>query len=365
MRSLVIPTFRRIYTASPLFCNPAPLLQQLGIYGHSYVSSGGVVHLPENFLGKRVPSLRSVKLYCICPTLESPFPLPNLTEFYISLDSTTPFRVGALFLFFSESPLLQKVDVTAYGRSVQDVSLDKVISLESLVELSCYCNCASQIIPFLRLPRLKRLRVASLEPIQAQTLANILPHGGRALLARVTKLRYDSNQQTPSRSIELTGDEVYVSLYALPATADATVVDWPPDQTYIPFGQVEDLKFGQDPPTGRPIDVFAFDNLRILRVVPWDGEFTGEHLRSLHPDTGAAKIPCRSFQEIEVDYAYSEFRAPLPELLVSLVRERKQAGCQLRLVSLVVEYDRSRRDFMEELKEHVREVRVRAWGSGV
>ena len=51
-------------------------------------------------------------------------------------------------------------------------------------------------------------------------------------------------------------------------------------------------------------------------------------------------------------------------MLISLVRERKRAGHQLRLVCLVVTHD-SDQDLVEELREHVEEVRVRLWVANV
>ena len=356
-RSLIIQASQDIHTASLLFCNPAPLLQHLEISS----TSEDVVHLPENFLGQQAPSLCSVNFSHICPTLESLFPLPNLTEFYLSLGTTSPFRVGALFLFLSESPLLQKVRINVHNRSVQGVSPDKVILLESLVELYCGYNWASQILPFLRLPRLKRLRVTSIALRQAQTLTDVLPYGGRALLAGVTKMLYFYNQYTHSNRVELSGDGVGVSFSALGAMANTTLVDWSPDQTCIPFGQIEDLKFeGASPtPTAVPINVSALENLRVLRVVLRGEEPTKGLLRSLHPGPGAAEVPCRSLQEIEVKHPCWRSQGPLPRLLVSLVRERKRAGYRLRFVSLVDGRRGYDLDLLEELRKHVGEVRVR------
>jgi len=356
-RSLVIRTFLNIHTVSLLFCNPAPLLQHL-----EFCNTSGVVrHIPDNFLGQRAPSLRSVNFAHICPTLESLFPLPNLTEFHLSLGPATPFRVGALFRFLSESPLLQKIRIDVHNRSVQDVSLDKVISLESLVELHCGRNWAGQIIPFLRLPRLKRLQVTSLGLGQVQTLTNALPYGGRALLAGVTKMFYDSGPYTHPHRVELSGNGVDMSFRAFGAVANTAFIDWSPNQTWIPFGQIEDLEFERGPPIGHPIDISAFENLRILRVVLRDEEPTNGLFRSLHPGPGASGVPCRSLQEIEAKVAPRGSQGPFPRLLVSLVRERERAGYQLRLVSLVVGCRGPNWDLLEELGEYVWGVRVRAW----
>jgi len=362
MRSLVFQVSHDIYTASRLFCNPAPLLQHLEIR-----TSEGVVHLPDNFLGQRAPSLRSVNFYRTCPRLEFLFPLPNLTEFHLSLvDDTTPFRVGAPFQFLSESPLLQKISVDVHDRIVQDVSLDKVISLESLVDLDCGCNCAGQLLPFLRLPRLKRLRVTSTRSRQTQTLADFLPYGGRALLAGVTKIFHYLDKYGHSHRVELSGNEFDVSFCAFHIRTNTTLIDWSPDQTFVPFGQIEDLKLeGSAPtPTGLPIDVFALENLRVLRMALWSEETTEELLRSLHPGPGVAEVPCRFLQEIE--YSFWKYQGlGLPGLFVSLVRERKHAGYQMRLVSLVIRRDAFHQDLLEKLKEHVGEVRTRELDEGV
>ena len=357
------------HTTSPFLCNPAPLLQHLEIRGHS----GNIGYLPDNFLGQRAPLLRSVIFGHTCPTLENLFPLPNLTEFRLYLvGCTVPFRVGALFQFLSESPLLQKIGVDVQDRSLEDVSLDKVISLESLVELDCGCDCAGQIIPFLRLPRLKRLQVTSREPRRAtfreeklaQTLADVLPYSGRPLLAGATKIFYHSLPDAHCHRVKLSGNGVDVSFRAFGVTGNATIIDWSLDRTCIPLGQIEDLELagGYSTPAAFPANVFALENLRVLRVVPWDEEFAKGFLCSLHPDPEAAEVPCRFLQEIK--YTYWESQGSFPRLLVSLVRERKRAGYQLGLVSLVVrdDDDESHQDFLEELKEHVGEVRVRAQG---
>jgi len=357
------------HITSPFFCNPAPLLQHLEIRSHS----GNIVRLPDNFLGQHAPSLRSVNFGHACPTLEIIFPLPNLTEFHLYLTHyMTPFRVGALFQFLSGSPLLQKVVVEVESRSIEDVSLDKVISLESLVELDCSCDCAGQILPFLRLPRLKRLQVTSKEPRRtilweeklARTLADVLPSGGRPLLAEVTKMFYYSLPDAHCHTVKLSGNGVDVSFCAFGIMGHTTIIDWSPDRTYIPFGQIEDLELagGYSTPAAFPVNVFALESLKVLRLVPWDEEFARGLLRSLHPDQGATEVPCRFLQEIK--YTYWESQGSFPRLLVSLVRERERAGYQLGLVSLVIrdDDDVSHQDFLEELKEHVGEVRVRTQG---
>jgi len=277
-----------------------------------------------------------------------------------------PFRMDALFRFFSSSPLLQKIYIDVRDQIVQDSSLDQVILLESLVELDYTSNLADQILPFLRLPRLKRLRVISqLQPGQARTLADILPYGGRSILARATKMFYHSNRHAYSNMVKLSGNGVDVSFGAFCAAPGPVIVDWFSDQTCIPLEQIEDLKVegGLPAAAGFPIGFFVLESLRVLRMALQNVEDTKELLCSLHPDPGA-EVPCPSLQEIEIEHGYWGSRGPLTGLLISLVRERKRAGHQLRLVCLVVTYD-SDQDLAEELREYVEEVRVRSWIANV
>lgn len=342
-----------VHAASLLFCNPAPSLRHLEIYAFE-----GFVRLPDNFLGRQAPSLRSVSLSGICPTFESPFPLPNLTELYLYMpEGTGPFRMSGLFQFFSNSPLLQRISISIPSQTVQDVPPDQVVSLESLVELGYTCNSAGRVLPCLRLPRLKQLRV-SLSLGQMQKLADILPHNGHTLLAGATKMLYYSDQYL--LRVDLSGDGVDVSFSAFRTTAyHNPSVDWFSDQSHIPFGQIEDLKVeSRSIDTYFPINIFALGNLRVLRAVLWDAPFAEGFLRSLHPHLGAG-IPCRSLREIE--YTYWGSQGQLLWELISLLRERKRAGHRLRLVCLpsVQELGQIDQDLLEELMEHAGEVRAR------
>ncbi|KAF9647853.1 hypothetical protein BDM02DRAFT_2481269 [Thelephora ganbajun] len=126
-----------------LFCNPFPSLEHLEI-----PSREGSVRLPDSFLGQQAPSLCTVSFRGICPTFESPFPFPNLTEFHLHLPGdSSPFRMSSLFRFFSGCSRLQNICINISSKMLQDNSLDHVISLESLVELDYTYNTAGRISP--------------------------------------------------------------------------------------------------------------------------------------------------------------------------------------------------------------------------
>jgi hypothetical protein len=350
-RSLIIHGSHGVHAASLHFCNPAPSLQHLEIS-----SQKGISHLPGNFLGHQTPSLRSVTFRGVFPAFETFSPLPCLTEFYLYLSGgTDPLPMSALFRFLSDSPLLQKICITTPRRTTQDISLDQIISLDSLVALDYSQSSGSQVLPWLRLPRLKQLRVTcSLLWGQIQQLADILPYDGRALLAGATKMRYYSSRHL--LWVDLFADDgLNVSLGAICITqnADQPSVDWFYDQTCIPFGQIEDLKVDGGSADAKFLaNFFAFENLRVLRIALSNTRFIEGFLRLLHPVPGAG-VPCRSLQEI----ACQGPLGPPLRLLISLAKERRQAGHQLGLVSLT-NVRGVEQHSVEELREHVGEVRI-------
>ena len=356
IRSLSIHADHHARPALLRFCDPAPSLQCLEIHAFEDVLS-----LPDNFLAQQAPSLRTINLAFTRPAFDHFFPLPNLTEFDLQLpEDGEPFRMGALLQFFSHSPLLRRICINISVEMVQDISLDQITSLDSLVEMNYSCNWSGSILPFLRLPRLEKLSVfSSVGPGQVQRLDDILPHDGLALLAQTTRMSYYSDLL--SVTVTFSGNGVKVLFNAFYVTAETAVggfINWFSNHMAIPLGQVEELKiWGSATVPGFHIDAFALDNLKILRISLWDGEFGEVVLRSFHP-VSQTGVPCQSLREIE--YTYWGTDGPFPMSLARLVKERKQAGYQLGIFRLLVTRE-SDRDLAEELREHVSEVQARAW----
>ena len=270
--------------------------------------------------------------------------------------------MNALFRFLSNSPLLQKIHITAGDQTMHDTFLDQVTSLNSLVELEYNCNLAARVLPFLKLPCLQRLEVSLLGPRKAPKLVDILPHDGRALLARATGMVYYSDESL--LKIDLFGNGIDVSL-SVTGDPISVTVDWFSDQACIPFGQIEELTIEASPVSMLfPAGVSVLENLRVLRANVWDVEFAEEIFRLFHPDPEAG-VPCRSLREIKC--TGQDFRdpptpavRPLIRPLTRLAKKRKQAGYQLRVISLTIE-DGFDQGSVEELKEHVGEVRIERW----
>jgi len=345
-RSLIIDGIAELTPAACLLlCNPAPSLQHLDInrYGHH-------VHLPDDFLGRHAPSLRRILLCDIHPTFGSPFPLPNLTEFSLRLlDSAPPLRMSALSLFLSGSPRLKKVSIdTPNNEILQDVARDQVISLESLEELDCTCKPAGRVLPYIRLPRLKRLHVCFLlGPGQVQKLADLLPYDGHLLLKGVTKVEYyHSNSNTQHLAFD-DGDS-NVMLEAHLPHENPIPVDWFSDPKYIPLIQIRRLVIGCSLNNMNP-PIAIFENLEELHTFPWGGPFTEGLLPLLYP---GAETPCRSLKIIH--YTNLEPLGPL----VSLAKARLQAGHRLELVHLPI-ITESELDNVAELRELVGRVQAK------
>ena len=335
----------KVHTACLLLRTPSPTLRHLLLR-----ANGGIVRLPDDFLGRQAPSLRSIILNGIFQPFESHFPLPSLIEFNLSLwNGMGPLHVGALFQFLSGCPWLRKIFINA-EEMPQTITLDRITSLESLVELDYLCTPVGRILPYLRLPRLERLQVSSsFGP--GQNLADLLPHGGHTLLAGATEIKYHSHEFT--QEIKFSGKGTDISFTILRPTTAHTPVDWFPDDTSIPFGQIEDLTVEVSVIMDLPFNVVSFENLRVLRIIPRNMPFVERFLGSLYPYPGAG-VPCRSLQEIE----YPLWGCLRP--LINLTRERNRAGHQLELVCLLIHaWFETGQNFAEELKEYVGEVQTK------
>jgi hypothetical protein len=277
-----------VHTISLLFRNPAPSLQHLNL---KVCTQDSPARLPDDFLGRHTPSLRSVSFSGICPTFESPFPLPNLTKFTLLLrDSASPLRMSGLFRFLSSFPRLREVSINTSNKTLQDITPDKVISLESLEELEWHCfRWAGRILPYLRLPRLDWLDVAlRFQANKVEKLADFLPSDHR--LAGATEMTYLSGPF--EEHVEFDGEGPGAKLCMRYTEADPAPIDWFSNTPRILFRHIDDLAVGcHSNAVYFPID--AFENLDILIVLDSDELFIEALFHSLSPGAG---IPCPSLR---------------------------------------------------------------------
>lgn len=278
------------------------------------------------------------------PSFEHPFPLHNLTEVQLSLKPDAPeLNISALFRFLSYSPRLQDIYIIIIsGEVLYDDTLDQVVTLDSLVRLDYTGSSVDRILPCLRLARLRQLRVSSRSD-RVQNLADILPNGGRFLLAGATEMSYYSDP--PFYMVGLSGEGISVSLALYRPVTGTAPTDWLSDETWIPFGRIETLTVGgRSVAPNLPINIFQ--NLGVLRATLECIPSTGGFWRLLFQ---GEEISCRSLREVR--YTYQGSLGPL----IRLAKERKRVGYQLGLVQLFTG-DEPDLDRVAELREHVVEV---------
>jgi hypothetical protein len=302
----------------------------------------------NNFLGQQAPSLRSATFFGICPLLGSPFPLPNLTELNLNLEECEgKIRTSSLLSLCSSCPRLQRANINI-DCQLQDVALDLIVSLDSLVGLEFTCIGFSRFIPFLKLSHLKRLRV-SLRGEKVDKLTDLLPHDGHTLLSRATSMSLV--QKYGSHVVGLSGNGVDVEFSVFDSTCSA---GWFTDDTYIPFGRIENLEFrGYRTPADFPIHLYK--KLTTFWVCPSNEEANTEVLGLLQPRRGEG-IHFPSLREIT--YIYPRGANSWVKHLADLAREREQAGYKLELVRLPSTLPPTL--YHEELKQHVGELRMDA-----
>ena len=349
-RSVIIQGSSGVHAVSSfLLSNPVPTLEFLEIHARESPARD-----LDNFLGQQAPSLRSVIVLGVSPVLEPPFPLPNLTKFHLHLPEAGSLRLNSrsLFQLLSTCPLLRDVAISVPDKSFQDVTLDRVISLDSLVQLEYTGYAAGEVLSHLKLPCLQRLDVSSALPTgQMHKLAHVLLYGGRVLLAGATKMYYSFDKF--AHTVDFLGKGTDLSVAATCSMGGSALVDWFSDQSWVPFGQIGYLKVeGLCSPS-----IFSFDpfeNLTILRLASWDAQRASGFLRLLHPHPGGG-VPCPLLREIRC----SCWTQPgqVVRSMISLVRERDQAGYRLELVC-IFGTPKLDDDLEEELKSHVDELQV-------
>ena len=307
----------------------------------------------NNFLGQNAPSLRSAVFIGICSALESPLLLPSLTRLHLRLlGSMGPLPISLLLRLCSSCPRLRNVHISIYCQILQDVALDQVISLDSLVELEYTYNTdtVTRLLPFLELPRLKQLQIF-LPVERVEKTADLFPHNGHTLLSGATTMSYFYGRS--SQVLGLSGKEVDALFTSLDHGAGETSAGWFSDEAYIPFGQIEDIEFsGVYISADFPIHLFK--NVTTIRVPLSDGRIAKSVLRLLLPGAGT-EIPCPSLREIS--YTLPLPTEPYTRSLINLTRERERAGYKLELVH-VLSTQKLTPDLERDLRAHVGELRA-------
>lgn len=314
---------------------------------------GGPLRSVHDFLGRQAPLLHSANFDGIFPLLDFPFPLPNLTKFDLRLSKDAgTIHTSSLLQFLSVCPRLQKITIDISCEILQDATSAQIISLESLMEFCYTCGDVNRFLPFLKLPRLKCLRASIYsEGGQGVKLADLLPYGGRALLAGATSMSCSSDKC--HETVDFPGMEIGITITSMRLREGSHRIDWFSESSCIPLGEIEDLRVGGV----RLVTDFSFNlfkGLTTLWLTTRYAQITEAVLGLLHQDQGV-EIPCPSLREIKYE-ARGDPGPPIGPLL-RVVRGRQRAGYQLELLRVVTLW-RPSQDNLEELKGHVGELQI-------
>ena len=311
VRSLTIHgTASQVRTAiSRAFCRPAPSLQHLEITvppgSGSHCEEG--IRLPDNFLGQHAPELRSVILIGVFPAFVSQFSLPSLTRLQFRLKwygertrtstifgvLSIPSQLKEVSIDLRPTPMIGHIGAPSDPDplpAIEDLVPNSIICLESLEELQIEWVLGARIVPWLRLPRLKKLRVGS----PRTRMVDLLPADAHLLLSKTTRLMY-SCPKVDSRKAVFGGGGVTIEVQG----HGINPINWLSDISPAWFGQIKDLVFSGFSDVMATygiveLPVAEFGDLEVLQLDKCATRFVDLISRALDGEV----IPCPSLREI-------------------------------------------------------------------
>ena len=306
------------------FRSPTPLLQHLDISGFP---RGHIPRLPHDFLGRHVPSLRSL-IWDDSSLLPAPFPPPNLTHLSSAADEA-PTHLHVVLGLISSAPLLERLSISIIE---EDISLHPFplhdIRLDSLRYLRLVSGASlSRVLPRFRVPQLKEfsLLLPSIPfDLQDPTIAALLPSDSYPLLTKVTSMDFYAG---PGDSqVKLSGEGIKVTMGTFLARMDNFFV-----MQSFPFTQITRLIVRM---IAKPVvvKIREFTNLEQLGLVRCQED--AEVFLALSPPPGPVSlVPCPRLVAMRVAFYRSD--PPTVDSFKQMVRSRKGAGNPLVNINLM------------------------------
>jgi hypothetical protein len=306
------------------FRSPAPLLRDLVVTGFP---ERHLSRLPRDFLGRHVPSLRSL-VWSDTPISQVPFSLSvyDLIRLPYAFEAPDPLR--AALGVISSAPLLERIslwifdaDILPYPPPVQDIRLDSLCHLDLVSG-----TALSRAIPHFKVPRLKRLSLFLPFDVNATTIADLLPSDSYPLLTEVISMVFYTLPKESSMFLE--GEDTEVSVTTFPR------VNGPTDDffttTPFPLAQITRLTLKA---TTAPMaaKICEFTNLKHLDLQRCDEEEQVLSDLSPFPQPGSL-VSCPCLTTIKVTFCNPITR--VVNCLRQMVKSRKEAGNHLVTIKL-------------------------------
>ena len=336
-------------------CLPAPLLQSLTFNAPCELQDGAtvghLVHIPPGFLGERVPSLRNLAFLSVSPSPVTSIPLQHLA----SLEWTDSFVViKDLFAILTSAPLVEEIALNFRCVPMPTEPL-KVITLGKLRKLVWDIGGTFSLAGSLIAPELDDLKICmNYGPTHNGPSIILPPHREHVpLLAEPTALKYLCHNFARTWDFTYTSGRLRISKSPEIVTLG---LDPPPDHwlspsTPISFGSMKQLVvegFGGYPlPSNIPIEQFG--SLESLKLV---GE-VDRLLYILQPTsnaTGGTLVPFLTYLELHTGVPVRDI--PF-EVLAEILRERKEAGREVKTVRILGEYEKCPSELVSGLTELV------------
>ena len=306
------------------FRSPAPLLQHLAI---SRFPRGQMSRLPRDFLGRRVPSLRSLT-WDDTSLLSTPFPPQNTTRLPYN-PSVPPAPLQVLLGLISSAPHLEDLSILIpYADEVPDQFPVQDIHLGSLHHLEWVSGPVfCRVLPYFKVPQLKELSIFLPFDAGGSTMADLLPSHSFPLVTAITSM--DFHAGPGDSGIKLAGEGVKVTMFTGPPHMDNT------DNFFSvsPFSLAQitklTLRMTAKPMAARIGDFASLERLELIRC-----EEEAEVLSDLSPlPVLGSLIRCPYLAAIRVAFCYPA--RPIVDSFKRMVMLREEFGNPLTSIDVM------------------------------
>lgn len=335
-------------------CFPARLLQSLTFNGPPQVPGWGgthhLIHIPPEFLGQQVPSLRNLAFLSVSPSPVTSIPLRHLTNLEWTDSSIV---VGELLNLLASAPLLEVVALNFEGPSVPVVEPLEFVTLSKLRKLIWNTWGRFSLARSLISPELEDLSIClKYDPTISDPSIILPPHRERfPLLVEPTALKYVCRGNTRTWDFAYASGHLTISESPDIFTRDPPADRWLSPSIPISLGSTKELVVdgfaGYPRPANIPIE--QFESLESLKLV---GE-VARLLDILQPNgntaNGVPLVPLLSHLELHPVVSDCD----LFEVLKEILRGRKEAGHGVKTTRIVGGYKEDYSEVVSELRKFV------------